>query len=158
MSMQVWSLTSLSGLRIQHCRELWWRLQTWLWSCIAVLWHRPAAATLIRHPPLCVFCIPTQQNPWEKQNGCCLMPLCVELGCYTAVNNWDTGKREEAPITINVGDSGGWDQSGCCGEVRSGQILDSVWRWDHEFADSECRMKEEDHGPCLGFWFEPLEG
>jgi len=26
----------LSGLRIQHCRELWSRLQMWLGSCVAV--------------------------------------------------------------------------------------------------------------------------
>ena len=26
----------LSGLRIQHCHELWCRSQTWLRSCIAV--------------------------------------------------------------------------------------------------------------------------
>ena len=29
-------LALLSGLRIQHCRELWCRLQTWLGSRIAV--------------------------------------------------------------------------------------------------------------------------
>ena len=36
MRMQVWSLASLSGLRIGHCRELWWRLQMHLGSGIAV--------------------------------------------------------------------------------------------------------------------------
>ena len=30
------SLALLSGLRIQHCRELCCRLQTWLRSCIAM--------------------------------------------------------------------------------------------------------------------------
>ena len=33
--MQVRSLTLLSGLRIQHCRELWHRSQMWLGSGIA---------------------------------------------------------------------------------------------------------------------------
>ena len=36
MRLQVWSLASLSGLRIQRCRELWCRLQTWLGSGVAV--------------------------------------------------------------------------------------------------------------------------
>ena len=30
------SLASLSGLRIQHCPELWCRSQTWLGSRVAV--------------------------------------------------------------------------------------------------------------------------
>ena len=34
--LQVRSLASFSGLRIQCCRELWCRLQTWLRSRIAV--------------------------------------------------------------------------------------------------------------------------
>jgi len=34
--MRVWSLGSLSGLGIQHCRELWCRSQTWLGSCVAM--------------------------------------------------------------------------------------------------------------------------
>ena len=36
MRLQVPSLALLSGLRIQHCRELWCRLQTWLRSRGAV--------------------------------------------------------------------------------------------------------------------------
>ena len=36
MRMQVRSLASLSGLRIRHCCELWYRSQTWLGSDIAV--------------------------------------------------------------------------------------------------------------------------
>ena len=34
--MQVPSLTSLSGLRIQHCREVWYRSQMWFGSHVAV--------------------------------------------------------------------------------------------------------------------------
>ena len=34
--MQVWSLVSLTGLGIQHCRELWCRSQMQLGSCVAV--------------------------------------------------------------------------------------------------------------------------
>ena len=36
MRLQVWSLASLSGLRIQHCRELQCRWQTRLGSDVAV--------------------------------------------------------------------------------------------------------------------------
>ena len=36
MRLWAWSLASLSGLRIQHCREPWCRFQTWLSSDVAV--------------------------------------------------------------------------------------------------------------------------
>ena len=37
MRMQVQSLTSLSGLTIQCCRELWYRFQMRLGSCVAMV-------------------------------------------------------------------------------------------------------------------------
>ena len=46
--MGVQSLASLSGLRIQRCRELWCRAQTRLGSRVAVAWCRPAATAPIR--------------------------------------------------------------------------------------------------------------
>ena len=39
--MWVRSLALFSGLRIQHCSELWWRLQMWLGSAWLWLWCRP---------------------------------------------------------------------------------------------------------------------
>ena len=36
MRLQVQSLASLSGLRIWRCHELWYGLQTWLASGVAV--------------------------------------------------------------------------------------------------------------------------
>ena len=36
LTSRVQSLTSLSGLRIQGCFELWCRSQMWLRSCMAV--------------------------------------------------------------------------------------------------------------------------
>ena len=36
MRLQVQSLALLRGLRIRHCCELWYRLQTWPGSCSAV--------------------------------------------------------------------------------------------------------------------------
>ena len=38
MKMQVRSLAKLSGLRIQHCYELWCRSQTWLDLALLWLW------------------------------------------------------------------------------------------------------------------------
>ena len=34
----IWFLDSLSGLKIQHCRELWCRSQMWLGSHVAQMW------------------------------------------------------------------------------------------------------------------------
>ena len=47
MRMQVWSLASLSGLRTQHCHELWCRSTNLvlLWQ-----WHRPEAIVPIQPP------------------------------------------------------------------------------------------------------------
>ena len=53
MRMWVWSLASLSGLRIQCYHELWCQLQMWLGSHIAVAVYRPAASA------------PIQSLPWE---------------------------------------------------------------------------------------------
>ena len=47
MRLQVRSLASLSGLRIRHCRELWYRSQTQLRSRVAVALARPVATALI---------------------------------------------------------------------------------------------------------------
>ena len=48
MRLRVRSLASLSGLRIQRCRELWCRLQMRLGSCIAVALAWAVAAAPIR--------------------------------------------------------------------------------------------------------------
>ena len=48
MRLQVRFLALLSQLKIQHCRELWCRLQTWLRSHLQWLWHRPASVAPIR--------------------------------------------------------------------------------------------------------------
>ena len=64
MKLRVRSLALLSGLRMQHCHELWCRSQTWLGSRVAVgcgvggrhgsdpvllwLWRRLVATALIR--------------------------------------------------------------------------------------------------------------
>ena len=49
MRMQVWSLASLSGLRIWHCHELWCRSQLQLDLMLLQLWQKLAAVTLIGH-------------------------------------------------------------------------------------------------------------
>ena len=53
VSMWVRSLALISGLRIRHCRELQWRSQRRLRSCMAVAGGRPAAVA------------PNQPLAWE---------------------------------------------------------------------------------------------
>ena len=48
MRMWVWSLALLSGLRMRHCHELWYRSQTWLRSHIAVTVAEASAVALIQ--------------------------------------------------------------------------------------------------------------
>ena len=48
MRLQAQSLASLSELRIQHCSELWSRLQLLLRSFVLWLWCRLAAGALIQ--------------------------------------------------------------------------------------------------------------
>ena len=52
MRLQVRSLASLSGLRIQHCHELWCRSQMWLRSCIAVAVARASGYSFDYTPSL----------------------------------------------------------------------------------------------------------
>ena len=69
---QVWSLTLLGGLRIQHCRELWCSLQTWLWSGAVWIWCWWAPTALIRPPSLrtstCCGCGPKRDKRPKKYN------------------------------------------------------------------------------------------
>ena len=48
MRMQVWSLASISGVRIWRCRELWCWSQMWLGSHVLWPWCRQAATAWIR--------------------------------------------------------------------------------------------------------------
>ena len=67
-TMRLWvrSLALLRGLRIQHCRELWCKLQIWLRSCISV-----AVAALIRplawDPPYVLGVALKSQRKKEKK-------------------------------------------------------------------------------------------
>ena len=62
MSMWVWSLASLSGLKIQCCHKLWHRSRMWLGY--EELWHRPAAEATIQ--PL-VWALPYAAGLAEKR-------------------------------------------------------------------------------------------
>ena len=61
--MRVWSLASLSGSGIQHCHELWYKLQMWLrsWGVIAVALIQALART-----STCHRCGPKKKE--KKQN------------------------------------------------------------------------------------------
>ena len=68
MRLRVWSLASLSGLRIWHCHVLWYRSQTQLRSCTAVAEASGCSSTLT--PSLgisiCCGCGPGKQNKFKK--------------------------------------------------------------------------------------------
>ena len=71
MRMQVWSLASLSGLRIWCCHELcckWW---TWLGSCIAVAVAKASSYssdwTLSLGTSICRGCGPKKQKKQKKK-------------------------------------------------------------------------------------------
>ena len=69
MRMQVWSLTSISGLRIRHCPELWCRSQIWLESCVAVVYASNYRSnwTLAWEPPYTVECGPKKTKRPKKK-------------------------------------------------------------------------------------------
>ena len=74
MRLQVRSLALLSGLRIQHCHELWYTLQTWLGSPVLLwlwLWRRPAAVALIQslawEPPYTTNAAPKKKKKKKKR-------------------------------------------------------------------------------------------
>ena len=52
MRLRVQSLASLSGLRIWHCGELWYRWQTQLGSCVAVAVAQAGSYSCISTPTL----------------------------------------------------------------------------------------------------------
>ena len=98
MRMQVQSLSLLSGLRMQCCHELWYRLQMQFGLDPALLWlcHRPAVEAPIR--PLArelphamgrnlkkSETLGPMLNPQLKQNLRSLCSLSLSLPCNLAV-------------------------------------------------------------------------
>ena len=74
MWLWVWSLASLSGLRIRHCSELRCRSQTWFRSCVTAAVVRLAAVALIRplawEPPCAILCgCGPKKQKTNKQNN-----------------------------------------------------------------------------------------
>ena len=73
MRTQVWSLASLSGLRIWHCRELWCRSQMRLRSCVSVALASASGCSSDSTPvwelPYAMGAAPKRQS--SKQCGKC---------------------------------------------------------------------------------------
>ena len=71
MRFQVRSLASISGLRIQCCRELWCRSQTWLGSDVAVAVVEAHSYSSNWTPSLgtstCLGCSPKKQKKKKKK-------------------------------------------------------------------------------------------
>ena len=83
VSMWVQSLAPLSGLRIQHCRELCCRSQTWLGSCVAVALAQASGYSSDLTPCLgnaiCPGCGPKKakkkkKKKKKKRNGVMTLP------------------------------------------------------------------------------------
>ena len=72
MRTQVPSLAPLSGLRIQHCCELWCSRRHGSDLVLLWLWSRPAATALIQplawEPPYATVAALKRQKPKPKQN------------------------------------------------------------------------------------------
>ena len=68
----VYSLALFSGLRIQHCRELWCRLQTWLGSGITMAVVQASGYSSDSTPSLgtsvCYRCSPNPPTPKSYHN------------------------------------------------------------------------------------------
>ena len=73
---QVWSLASLSGLRIWHCCELWCSSQTFLGSCIveAVLQASSCSLALIPNLGTSIYsrCSPKETKKKKKKSAYCV--------------------------------------------------------------------------------------
>ena len=68
--MRVGSLASLNGLRIQHCRELWCRSQTWLGSCVAVAVVMAGSFRSADSTPILGTCICCRSGLKKKGKKC----------------------------------------------------------------------------------------
>ena len=123
----VWSLASLSGLRIQHCRELWCRWKTQLWSEVLWLWCRPAAVAPIQplawEPPYVTGAdlkskTQKQKQKTNKQNQ---ISWCVDSFCN------DTGfilfyficLFRGAPVAYGSSQARGWISATAAGLYHS---------------------------------------
>ena len=71
MRMRVRSLASISGLRIQHCCELWCRSQMQLGSCVAVAMAVAGScssdSTSSLETSICLECGPKRQKKKKKK-------------------------------------------------------------------------------------------
>ena len=71
MRMWVQSLVLLSGLRIWHCHELWYRSQTWLGSAVAMVVAKAGSYSSNLTPSLgisiCHRWSPKKKNKKQKQ-------------------------------------------------------------------------------------------
>ena len=75
MRIQVWSLASLSGLRIWHCHELWWRSQMLHGSQVVVAVVQASSCSSNSTPTLGTSICHTPKR--KKKTNC---PFLVERG------------------------------------------------------------------------------
>ena len=155
MRMWVWSLSLLCGLRIQHCSELWWRLQAQLGSGFAVAVTQASnyssVSTSSLRTPICRRCSPRKQKKKRKKKekkrnwivlGCIQHPL---VSVRPILGQWWAGcgttlraLRSPCPLgtqcsggdrTQAYKDKGRWDPWGWEREVKRGSAQNlQGWR------------------------------
>ena len=104
MRMQVRSLASLSGLRIQYCRDLWCRLQMQLGSgvAVAVMWANSYSSVLTPNlgTSICCGCGPKKEQKKKVLNYSTLeIIICITLHLfdmqypYTLLSSGKSGQQ-----------------------------------------------------------------
>ena len=99
MSVRTWiqSLTLLSGLRIQHCRKLWYRLQMQLGSGIAVAVVLAGSYSCLQLSSAVCSCRPlTKEPPYvedaygkkAKKERTMSMQACSVSLCFCEMSLW----------------------------------------------------------------------
>ena len=99
MQMLVWSLALLSGLRIHHCHERWYRSQMWLGSGVAVAIAAATFRLLAWEPSYAVGVAPclkkkkkaaAPRRPYEAHKICnTIWPLTENICKHLAQTNHD---------------------------------------------------------------------
>ena len=83
--MWVQSLASLSGLRIQCCHELWYRLQKQLRSRVAVVGSNSSDLTPSLGISICHGCSPEKQKEKEKERTFMIHGEEVKISTLTGI-------------------------------------------------------------------------
>ena len=91
MRTQVWILASLTGLRIQHCRERWCRSQMWLGSGVAVAVAKASSCSSDLTPSLGTFICPKKTKKKKNRTNFLISCLFSQKQYSEGEMGWRTG-------------------------------------------------------------------